>query len=124
MIQEKAEPESIPTCSWPETEKAIKEAGNIILAVFLSAEEGECQACDYYDMVMSEIQQELPEAPLGAVTLDEAHPGCREVVDNLGVTEYPTVIAFKDGKELKRFGPSLKPEEDLEALRSLCQELR
>ncbi len=116
--------EVTPTCSWEETEKAIKEAGNIVVAVFLSAEEGECQACGYYDMVMTEVQEELPEAPLGSITLDEAHPGCREVTDKLGVTEYPTVIAFKDGRELKRLGLSLRPEEDLEALRSLCQELQ
>ncbi len=116
--------EVTPTCSWEETEKAIKEHGNIVLAVFLLAEEGECAACDYYDMVMSEIQEELPEAPLGAVAIDLAHPGCREVADKLGITEYPAVIAFKDGKELKRLDPSLKPEEDLSALRALCQELQ
>ena len=124
MSEEKAEIASIPACSWEETEKAIKNAGTIVLAVFKASEEGECPACSYLDMVMTQLQEEAPEAPLGAVTLDEAAPGCREVTDKLGVTEYPTVIVFREGKELRRLDPSLKPDEDLEALRSLCQELQ
>jgi thioredoxin-like negative regulator of GroEL len=118
------EGESTPTCSWPETEQAIKDTGIIVLAVFRASEEGECPACSYLDMVMTQLQEENPQAPLGAVTLDESAPGCREVTDMLGVTEYPTVIVFKDGKELRRLDPSLRPQEDLAALRSLCQELQ
>ena len=110
-------------CSWEETERTIKEAGNMVLTFFTAAGEEKCEACDYYDMVMSAVQEQNPEAPLGALTLDLADPGCRDVAERLGLTEYPTVIAFKDGKELKRLSPSLKPEEDLESLRSLCQEL-
>jgi hypothetical protein len=124
MSEEKAKIASIPACSWEETEKAIKDTGSIVLAVFKASEEGECPACSYLDMVMTQLQEEVPEAPLGAVTLDEAAPGCREVTDMLGVTEYPTVIVFREGKELRRLDLSLKPDEDLEALRSLCQELQ
>ncbi len=110
-------------CSWEETEKVIKEAGSMVLTFFTAAGEAKCEACDYYDMVMTSVQEEDPEAPLGALTLDMADPGCREVAERLGVTEYPTVIAFKGGKELKRLLPTLHPEEDLEALKTLCQEL-
>ena len=116
--------EVTPACSWPETEQAIKDAKTIVLAVFRASEEGECPACSYLDMVMTQLQEEAPEAPLGAVTLDESAPGCREVMDMLGVTEYPTVIVFKDGRELRRLDLSLRPQEDLEALRSLWQELQ
>jgi hypothetical protein len=119
-----ADEEVAPSCSWAETEKAIKEAGNMVLALFMTGGEAECTGCTYYDMVMTEVQEELPEAPLGALTLDLADPACQEVADKLGVIEYPTVIAFKDGKELKRLDPSLKPDEDLEALRSLCREVQ
>ena len=115
--------EVTPACSWEETEKTIKEAGTMVLALFATAAEVKCEACDYYDWVMTAVQEESPAEPLGALTLDLADPGCLEVREKLGVTEYPTVIAFKGGKELKRLLPSLKPDEDLEALRSLCQEL-
>ena len=110
-------------CSWEETEKAIKEAGNMVLTLFAAAGEAKCEACDYYDWVMTSVQEESPETPLGALTLDLADPGCQEVAERLGVTEYPTVIAFKGGKELKRLLPTLQPEEDLESLRSLCREV-
>ncbi|MFH1483335.1 MAG: thioredoxin family protein [Chloroflexota bacterium] len=119
-----ADEEVTPACSWEETEKTIKEAGNIVLALFATAADAKCEACDYYDWVMTAVQEESPEAPLGALTLDLADPGCQEVAEKLGVTEYPTVVAFKGGKELKRLLPSLKPEEDLEALKSLCRELQ
>ncbi len=115
--------EVTPACSWEETEKTIKEAGNMVLALFATAADAKCEACDYYDMVMTALQEESPEAPLGALTLDMADPACQEVADKLGVTEYPTVIAFKGGKELKRLLPTLHPEEDLAALKTLCQEL-
>ena len=115
--------EVTPACSWEETEKAIKEAGSMVLALFATAADAKCEACDYYDWVMTAVQEESPEAPLGALTLDLADPGCQEVAEKLGVTEYPTVVAFKGGKELKRLLPSLKPEEDLEALKSLCREV-
>ena len=118
-----ADEEVTPACSWEETEKTIKEAGSMVLALFATAADAKCEACDYYDWVMTAVQEESPEAPLGALTLDLADPGCQEVAEKLGVTEYPTVVAFKGGKELKRLLPSLKPEEDLEALKSLCREV-
>ena len=119
-----ADEEVTPACSWEETEKTIKEAGNMVLALFATAADAKCEACEYYDWVMTAVQEESPAEPLGALTLDLADPACQEVADKLGVTEYPTVILFKDGKELKRHLPSLKPEEDLESLRSLCRELQ
>jgi thioredoxin-like negative regulator of GroEL len=118
MTKEKEEERG---CSWPDAEEIIQKEGRLIFACFVGRE-GQCVACDYYEAV---TEQAIPGKEVGfaAVAIDPDDPGCQEVAERLNLEEYPTVIAFKDGKEVERLKVTLDEEQDIKALSDLADRL-
>ena len=108
-------------CSWPDANEIIQKEGRLIFACF-AGEAGQCVACDYYEAV---TEQAIPGKEVGfaAVAIDPDDPGCQEVAEKLNLEEYPTVIAFKDGKEVERLPVTLDQETDIKALAELADRL-
>jgi len=65
-----------------------------------------CGPCKMLSFVLKDISKQKPEFPIYIIDFDEN----RELKERLGVKGFPTMLFFKDGKELSRLeGLKQKP---------------
>lgn len=67
----------------------------------------ECrEGCEYYQgLIESVAREKKPQVNYMSVTLDLRDPECRLIADSFNIDKWPSLIAFKDGKEVKRVSP-------------------
>lgn len=73
-----------------------------------------CGPCKMLSPVIDEFAEEHPEFQIGKVNVDEE----AELTRKFHIRSVPTLIAFKDGQEVKRAVGNLSEEEILELLQS------
>jgi len=71
-----------------------------------------CGPCKLFSPVLDEFAQDHPEYKIGKVNVDEESALARKY----RIMSIPTVIAFKDGKEMARISGIASEEEMLELL--------
>ena len=73
-----------------------------------------CGPCQRMLPVIDEFAQEYPEFKIGKVNVDDE----RELARKFRIFSVPTLIAFKNGKEVKRASGVLSEDEILDLLQS------
>lgn len=65
-----------------------------------------CGPCKMLSFVLKDIDKSMPDFPIYQIDFDEN----RELKESLGVKGFPTMLFFKDGKEVERMdGLKQKP---------------
>ncbi|WP_213358121.1 thioredoxin [Chlamydiifrater phoenicopteri] len=70
-------------------------ASNLVLVDFFAEW---CGPCRMLTPIIEEIAKEIPGVSIGKVNIDESS----KIAGSLGISSIPTLILFKDGKEVER----------------------
>lgn len=97
----------------------IDEKKNLIVVMNKGSE---CEPCDYLSPLVDVLGEENKTLVV-RVGITEGNSSDEEILDNLEIKEYPTVIAYKDGQEVKRMLPKLKFREDVDELDNLMKQI-
>ncbi len=91
-------------------EDAIKE--NVVLVDFFATW---CGPCKMLSPVLEQVAQEVSDVSIAKLDIDES----LEVAKQFGVMSVPTMIIFKDGKEVDRIVGLRQKNQIIEALKNV-----
>jgi len=106
-------------CSLKKLQEIIDQEKDI-LVFFTLGGQADCPACEYYANLTSALAAEDSRFKYGQVSIDPDDASCKEIAEKLDLQEWPTVIGYKGGREIKRLSPKLDMEKDIDELCNLA----
>jgi len=119
LTEKEQDIEHIPEVSYQKLKEIIEEKKNLVVQVNHTQD---CLPCEYGANISQYIMQRSP-GEIIQLNLNLEESSSKEIIDELGVTEFPTFIGYKEAKEHRRFKPTLNLEQDFEELNKLVDEV-